>query len=203
MIKHLILLILILVNNSCNVETEKEIEITEKFKLEFLNDILSDTINIKILSSKDQLISNTPQLHRPIYISLKNPNPYPVQNFNHVKFISDTLDIKDTLFVKSQFESNESLKLDELEQFGFQIFDMEDVHERQEKIGYFEIDEEIDSINRGKKSSSILSISKPIFNKELNLAYVRIRHGSSGETLILEKENKKWKVKYTIGKWVE
>ena len=203
MIKHLILLILILVNNSCNVESEKEIEITEQFKLEFLNDILSDTINIKILSSKDQLISNIPQLHQPIYISLKNPNPYPVQNFNHAKFISDTLNIKDTLFVKSQFESNERLKLDELEQFGFRIFDMEDVYERQEKIGYFSIDEEIDSLNRGKNSSSILSISKPYFNKELNLAYVRIRHGSSGETLILEKENNKWKVKYTIGKWVE
>jgi hypothetical protein len=199
--KYLKILLIILTITSCKTEIVKEIEISEQFKLEFLNEILSDTIDIKIIESKEQLISNSPTIPPPFYLEINPENPK--VTFSFAKFISDTLKIYDTTFVKNQSKSNNSLNLNELTKYGFRIFDMESAINEQKENGYFLIDSKIDSLNKGKNSYKYLSITKPIFNKELNLAFIRVAQGYGGNTIILKKENGKWKRKYTVGGWVE
>lgn len=54
-----------------------------------------------------------------------------------------------------------------------------------------------------KNYFSYLSITKPIFNRELNLAYVRIRLGSGGMSRIYQNVNGTWDVKYEFDEYVE
>ncbi|MFC4740221.1 hypothetical protein ACFO3U_09480 [Flavobacterium ponti] len=49
----------------------------------------------------------------------------------------------------------------------------------------------------------LLTISKPLFNKQQNLAYIRFQRGFGGETVLFEKKNNKWKFKEILSSWVE
>lgn len=190
-------------NNKSELKTREltQIEINDEFKLDFLNQILSDSSKSRLLFDKKELISNLsinipPTLPKDI----KNPK----QTISHSEFISDTLRINDTDFVKGQFKKNKDFDISKIKQYGFNIIDIKQYTENE--IAW-------DSINNiaekyYKKNSleniySILYITKPIFNKELNLAYVRIRQGSGGMTRIYEKQNEIWKVKYELDEWVE
>jgi hypothetical protein len=193
-------IISILLICSCKGPKKDAVRISNEFKLEFLNEILSDTTELKILVSKKQLISNagsgymTPPFLPTDVKNLKN-------SISYTKFISDTLNIKDTIFVKQQRIDNAELDLNKLEDFGFKIFDLKSLLKRE--TPYNSIIELADSLNIGTNNYSYVKFSIPIFNKEKNLAYMRISQGSSGAALILEKENGKWKRKYEIYNWVE
>ena len=197
--KDLTIILLISINSSCIKDSIVENEITNEFKLEFLNQILSDTIELKIISSKQQLISNRALLPPPLLpISSANSK----KTVKHSKFISDKLNINDTTFVLKQFKSNKKMNLNELSNFGYRIYDM-DLHLFKDEIPINVIHKQIDSLNERKNSYSFLSITKPIFNKKQNLAYIRIGQSMGGKTLILEKENRKWNIKETLDEWVE
>ncbi len=94
------------------------------------------------------------------------------------------------------------MNLNELSNFGYRIYDM-DLHLFKDEIPINVIHKQIDSLNERKNSYSFLSITKPIFNKKQNLAYIRIGQSMGGKTLILEKENRKWNIKETLDEWVE
>lgn len=51
--------------------------------------------------------------------------------------------------------------------------------------------------------NSFLYETKPIFNKELNLAYMRIRPSSGRMTRIYEKRSGNWELKYKFDEWIE
>lgn len=50
---------------------------------------------------------------------------------------------------------------------------------------------------------SYLTLTKPIFNKDLNLAYVRIKLGSGGMSRIYQNINGTWVIKYEFDEYVE
>ncbi len=88
-----------------------------------------------------------------------------------------------------------------LSDYGFRIYDLR--HHFLENVFPFKVVErEIDSLNKGKNSYGLFSITKPIFNERLDLAYVRIGNGVAGKTLILEYKYGKWEIKKTIGEWI-
>ncbi|AXO79268.1 hypothetical protein DZC78_02370 [Olleya aquimaris] len=202
-----IILTLILVSckqtNKSESQTREltKIEITDEFKLEFLTQILSDSSKSRLLFDKRELISNLPAMVPPqLPIDPKNRN----RTISHFEFISDTLKINDIDFVREQFRENKDFNISRLEKNGFKVIDVEKYRENEiqwdsiNKIAekYYEENKMIDFY-------SFLHITKPIFNKELNLAYVRFRPGSGGMTRIYEKQNGIWKIKYEFDEWVE
>lgn len=178
-----------------------QIEITDEFKLEFYNQILSDSSDSRLLFDKRELITNWPEMTPPILpIDPKNYS----KTISHAEFISDTLKINDVDFVRKQFKENQDFDFLNLEKNGFKVIDVKGLKENQiewdsiDKIAekYYEENKMIDFY-------SFFHITKPIFNKNLNLAYVRIRSGSGGMTRIYEKKNGIWRVKYEFDVWVE
>ena len=156
-----------------------QIEITDEFKLEFLTQILSDSSKTKLLFNKKELISNLSINIPPnLPVDLKNPK----QTISHSEFISDTLKINDIDF-----------NVIDIKKYTDNGIEWDSINKIAEK--YY-------AKNRLENIYSVLYITKPIFNKELNLAYVRIRQGSGGMTRIYEKKNGIWKLKYELDNWV-
>lgn len=202
------ILILTLILISCRQNNKSEsqareitqIEITDEFKLEFLTQILSDSSKSRLLLDKRELISNLPAKVPPqLPIDPKNPN----QTISHFEFISDTLKINDIDFVRKQFRENKDFDISRLEKNGFKVIDVEKYIENE--IQWDSIDKIAEKYYEENKmiySYSFLQITKPIFNKELNLAYVRFSHGSGGMTRIYEKQNGIWRMKYQFDEWI-
>lgn len=177
-----------------------QIEITDEFKLEFLTQILSDSSKTKLLFNKKELISNLSINIPPnLPVDLKNPK----QTISHSEFISDTLKINDIDFIKGQFQKNKDFDISKIKEYGFNVIDIKKYTDNGiEWDSINKIAEKYYAKNRLENIYSVLYITKPIFNKELNLAYVRIRQGSGGMTRIYEKKNGIWKLKYELDNWV-
>jgi len=202
MIKDVSIFILLILFISCKENvTENSVEtneITNEFRLQFLNEILSDTIGLKLILSKNDLISNV------------NTLPPPSFNYNGEEFykeshyISVLLEIRDTLFVQKQFELNPTFSFDGLSKFGFNVFDVNSM--RKSGKGYYSVLNEVNLYYKDCKdckNDCLLVLSKPIFNKNRNKAYLRYGCGSDGRTLIFSKENNVWKIEKEIDIWVE
>jgi len=174
------------------------VEITNDFKLEFLSSILNDTTELRIISSKSELISNYHELGLP---NLPTKRGNSRETISHTKFISDTLNVRDTMFIRQQIIDNTKLDIDKLSEYGFKIFDQKILVDQ--NLSRKQIWDIADKLNAGTNNKSFLKISKPIFNKKQNLAYLMLEKGYFGETLILEKRDNKWRVKYMINEWEE
>ena len=178
-----------------------QIEITDEFKLEFLTQILSDSSKSRLLYDKRELISNLPAMVPPqLPIDPNNSS----RTISHFEFISDTLKINDIDFVRKQFIENKDFDISTIEKNGFKVIDVEKY--RENEIQWDSINKIADKYYEENKMIdfySFLHITKPIFNKELNLAYVRFRHGSGGMTRIYEKQNGIWEMKYEFDEWIE
>ncbi|WP_298951913.1 hypothetical protein [uncultured Nonlabens sp.] len=68
---------------------------------------------------------------------------------------------------------------------------------------YENILESADSINQKTGNYSFLKFTIPIFNKEKNLAYIRLEKDGSGEAIILEQKECGWKRNIQLYEWVE
>jgi len=198
-------LILINCNGKSKSKTDIDVliktEITNNFKLEFLNQILSDSSETKLIYDKKELISNHPLLP-PSFLSLDLENL--TQSISHADFISETLNVFDVDFIEKQFAKNKQFDLSKISKFGFNVIDIRSYMESGVKLDSItKIAKKYYEKNNIKNYSRVFYITKPIFNKELNLAYIRIGHGPSGMTLIYERRNNTWNQKYKIDKWVE
>ncbi|MCM4154297.1 hypothetical protein DHD05_22150 [Arenibacter sp. N53] len=177
---------LIIVIHSCKEENQsKEIEISNQFKLEFLNQILSDTNKLRIITSKEQLIA-TGDL---------TPGMMPMgsesgKSISHFKFISDSLGVNDIEFIKKQFVDNKEFDFNKLADYGFRVLDIENFKNLNDSISLYDYTEKI---NKGFNSYYRVIITKPIFNKSLNKAYVMI-NDYGGRTIVLEKRNGIWEI---------
>ncbi len=198
MIKDVSIFILLILFISCKENvTENSVEtneITNEFRLQFLNEILSDTIGLKLISSKSDLIANVNIIPAPVFYYNEK------EFYKESHYISEVLEIKDTLFVQKQFELNPTFSFDDLSNFGFTVFD---VNSRiKSGKGYYSILNEVNLYYedcKACKNDCLLVLSKPIFNK----VYLRYGCGSDGRTLIFSKENNVWKIEKEIDIWVE
>lgn len=179
-----------------------EVKVSNEFKLDFLNEILSDTSESRYFKSKVQLVSNFAYMIRDVDFLEENIEEIKFNSL--VEYKADILNTKDTLFIKNQIEDNKKLDLNNLSNYGYKIFDFKKC--LMDNINYDSIYKRIEltKIRNGLNlNSTLLMIDKPTFNKELNLAYIRFQEGSGGETVLFEKKNNKWKFKEIISSWVE
>jgi hypothetical protein len=166
-------------------------EITNEFRLQFLNEILSDTLELKLIQSKSNLISNS---------NILPPPSYDVDFFRESNYISEVLEINDTVFVQKQFDLNPTFNFDDLSKLGFIILDVKSIVKK--GGGYYKILDEVNLYYKNCDTCCMLVLSKPIFNKEKNKAYLRMGCGSGGRSIILEKKLNKWKVIKELDYWV-
>jgi len=188
--KKIILILIILLSISCK-QTEKnkdfeKIELNEKFKLDFLSQILSDSTDYKLLKKPNRFISN--------YFDLSPQFENDSLKISHSEYISQVLEINDIDFIKGQIEQNESFDYDKLGDYGFNILDAKGLIEK--GITYTKILEYTEK----KENYGFLIISVPIFNKDLNRAYIRL-YDFGGETIIFEKINGKWEITNRIDQY--
>ncbi|MEO9952489.1 hypothetical protein [Nonlabens sp.] len=206
--KNIIFLFLLSILIGCKESDSTATVITNEFKLEFLNEVFSDTVDIQILHSKSELISNfgrgymLPPLsmdHDMIKIitgsDFSYRTAYSPENtdLNELELISNSLLESDTVFIQKQRKSVSTIDLNELSAYGFKIFDIKGMSRN--NFSYENILQSADSINQKTGNYSFLKFTIPIFNKEKNLAYMRLQKGSSQSAIILEKTNNRWKRK--------
>ena len=170
-------------------------EITNEFRLQFLNEVLSDTIGLKLISSKSDLISNVNII--PPSVFYYNEKEF----YKESHYINEVLAINDTLFVQKQFELNPTFSFDDLSKFGFKVFDVNSMIKSGK--GHHYILDEVSSYYQDYKNCYLLFLSKPIFNKNRSKAYMTYGCGSEGKTVIFLKRNNVWEIEKEINSWVE
>ena len=179
---------------------QTEFFIDNKVKVEFLNEILSDTTNLKLLPDQNIMISDfnfLPDLSNSIF---KN-NQY--VKVSQIQFLSYHLNEKDTSFIIQQIDRNKTFNLKELSRFGFRILNTSELLKKGVSI------DSLSTIVLNKQTDTdrlyngyYILIDKPIFNKKMNRAFLSINGLHSGSRFVFKKENGNWK-KENIGSWVE
>lgn len=175
--------------------------ITNRFKLDFINEVLDDTsqVNLKWYKNPYIYIKN---------VEIKN---YPIKIKGILKYPSETESLsnhfksKDTVFIRNQISNKlqnqnlidyglKSVNQDKLTNYKFDDNGLE--------IEYLVSEDSILKVEKLLKSDGILYLSTPIFNKKLNLAYMETEHGPTGEHLVFEKKNNKWVTKSILSQWI-
>lgn len=181
---------------SCKEKAPKEVVesnvLTENIKLDFLHEILSDSTGNGILKSRNRYISNYFDIS-PLHLSIDIKNDS--LDFFESEYIAEKLEIQNINFIKQQMDANSSFDYDKLKKYGFNVLDVE---------GFIKkgiVGDAILEYTKKQGNYGMLMFSVPVFNKELNKAYIRM-YDFGGETLIYEKVNGKWRIKDKIDKYV-
>lgn len=187
-----------------NYDSNRNPIITEKFKLEFLNEVLKDSIILRgkyqnaLIFNKE--ITNTERLVRS---KIKGK----VETKSDIQIISLTLNEKDTSFVYNQYLDKE-FNIENLKPFGYKVIDWKNIRKNiyigdslvEEQV--FVAKDSLDNIYHYLEKNSSISLSKPIFNKLLNKAYIEVDfsyyHGSG---YLFEKTNNMWQFIDYAGGW--
>jgi len=182
LIKMILLLAVISCSNLRNRETVVTID-----PIELLNFVLTDTTDLNIVPDGYKVISD---------ISILGPPLMQARKFSD--FLVNILSETDTLFIKDQLRQSSNFRTDKLEEYGFTIVKISEVTPN---TG---IDWDYIYDNYGP---GILTVDRPIFNKSYNKAYIRIGyscgpHCGSGQEVILEKVDNKWRLKKITGTWI-
>ena len=161
--------------------------------IQFLNEVLSDTVNLKLIPSKRIIISNC-DFHR--------WNLSAFENYSDYDFLYELLEEKDTVFVKNQIDTLKCFRTTELKNFGFQVYDFK---KRLDKVEYDSIPKEIEKINISNGNpefgDGFIMIQRPIFNRKRDKILLRIDYTTSGIDYLLSKKNNSWEKK-KVGAWM-
>ncbi len=191
--------------NSCH----NDMEVNKKFKLKFLNQILSDTINLKLINSKKTLISNYTKLEPLNTIKVEgdtsNISKMIFYKISVAKRLSEVLNESDTIFLKSQLKSNKDLDILELSKFGFNTIDIKNSYKNKasfEELLQLYATIRNENIRNGlPEDYGFFFITKPIFNKKLDKAFIRVQHKEFQAPVneyIITKVKGKWSKKELI-----
>ena len=175
-------------------------KIEDNESTEFICEILSDTTELKIITSKNTLVSNfdwTP--NRPI-IGFDDKD----KEITQVTFISEILEEIDTLYVHKQLKSKNKIDFEKLKSDGFKIFDL--CTYSSENLTLEEIRQKASELNAENKlkinNDFFIMFKNPIFNRKGDKVYLRINYLTFGTEYLFIKENVK-RNKSKIGTWME
>ena len=172
--KKLIFLFLLSILIGCKESDSTATVITNEFKLEFLNEVFSDTVDIQILHSKSELISNFGRGYMSPPLSMDHDmiktitgsdfsyrTTYSPENtdLNELELISNSLSEPDTAFIQKQRKSVSTIDLKELSAYGFKIFDIKGMSRN--NFSYENILQSADSINQKTDNYSFFKIHNP------------------------------------------
>lgn len=178
--------ILLLLMISCSSFRDREaVEVIDP--IEFLSFVLTDTTDLNLVSNRLNIISD---------ISILGPPTFSAGKFSD--FLITILAETDTLFIKDQLRLCNNFRTDKLEGHGFTIIKISEIPPN---TG---IDWDYISDNYGQ---GILTVDRPIFNRNYTLAYVRFGFlcghlCGGGSDVILEKKAGKWILKETLTTWI-
>ncbi len=178
--------------------------ITEKYKLDFLKEVLKDSI---VLSGryKNALIFNKEIVNSKRLINDKVKGT--TQTKSDIQIIAMTLNEKDSSFVYNQYLDND-FNIENIQPNGHKIIDWKNIRKNiyigdslvEEQV--FVTKDSLESIYQYLKKNRSVSISKPIFNKPLNKAYIEVDFSYlNGSGFLYEKTNNKWQFKDYAGGW--
>lgn len=192
----LVLLLIGFVFISCIEDKSKVVNndsVSDEDCIQFLNEVLSDTINLKFIPSKRIIISNC-DFHRWNFSRFENYSDYEI--------LYELLEEKDTVFIKNQIDTLDCFKTNKLKNFGFQIYNFKKVLD---KVEYDSIPRKIEEINISNGNpefgDSFIMFQRPIFNKKRNKVLLRVDYMYSGEEFLLTKKNNTWEKK-KVGAWM-
>lgn len=162
--------------------------------IQLLNEVLSDTINLKLIPSKKVIISNC-DFHK---WNLSN-----FEDYSELDFFYELLEENDTTFINKQMDNLDCFKVTELKNFGFQIYNFKKLFD---KVEYDSIPKEIEKINISNGNPQFgdvfFMLQRPIVNKNRDKVILRIDYMTSGITYLLSKKNNTWEKK-KVGAWME
>ena len=184
-----------ILNNTDNAEIENIPIITNKFKIEFLNEILKDTSIYNLRHYKNPYIFQHSYYRDETRPNVKNGH---LENISLSKFISIYLKIKDTSFVSKQLDSLNIMDMGKLKDYGFKFIDWEKLKKYNYTTESLIVENLVsnDSIEKLEKAievDKIIWLTKPVFNKRVNKAYIEV--GNSiywSNALLYEKKKDKW-----------
>lgn len=198
--KNIIILIVSVLFLSCvnGNKSDKTVSIEHNNKLKFLNEILSDTIDLKLLPNQRIMISD-------INYIAKLPKSISQNEQNHlvseVEYLSHHLSEEDTSFIHQQIVDNEKFDLGLLSQYGFNMLNTKTLLKNGTSV--LDLCNIVKERNRNyKEEPCYILLDKPIFNKNMNRAYMMINTPHSGKEFLFSKENGAW-TKNEISSWVE
>lgn len=204
-----IAIFILITTYSCNkkknlgLELDNEVKpiITNQFKIDFINKILKDTsqLNMNLYNESFIFMLN---LDKKVYTVKNNLS---IKHLNEIQFLSLHLKSNDTIFIRKQLLENienedliksgiKSLNWDELIDYHFDDNDLD--------IEYFVSQDSINKVETLLKDKGILYLSTPIFNSDLNLAYLEMEHGVTGESIIFARKHNRWITKYVTNEWI-
>ena len=193
----LFLLLIGFVFISCNENKSKVVNddsVSDEECIQLLNEVLSDTINLKLIPSKKVIISNC-DFHK---WNLSN-----FEDYSELDFFYELLEENDTTFINKQMDNLDCFKVTELKNFGFQIYNFKKIFD---KVEYDSIPKEIEKINISNGNPQFgdvfFMLQRPIVNKNRDKVILRIDYMTSGITYLLSKKNNSWEKK-KVGAWME
>jgi hypothetical protein len=162
--------------------------ISNSFKLKVLNEILTDTTDLRLLDSSNQLIARFP-FGSYTHIDTIGMVSTGFEIISHSNYIAKRLN-EDTIYIKNQLLANRNFDLIQLKEYGFQIEDNSIMVENLKAIdtGFSAYDEFF--------WKNVTSIFKPVFNRKKDEVYVQIVREQSEYYIVLRKDkNGKWIIK--------
>ncbi len=168
---------------SCNEDKSKVVNndlVSDEECIQLLNEVLSDTVNLKFIPSKRIIISNC-DFHRWNFSRFENYSDYEI--------LYELLEEKDTVFIKNQIDTLDCFKTTKLKNFGFQIYNFKKVLDN---VEYDSIPRKIEKINiqngNPEFGDGFIMLQRPIFNRKRDKILLRIDYMNSGIDYLLSKK---------------
>lgn len=181
-------LLVIGIISSCSRNDGKIKSTIDIDKYQFINEIFNDTSQLKLIRNDIRVIADI------------NTTPTPIYNGTEIQYISENLSESDTLFLLSQIADRKLFKADNLQDYGFKILKLSELQDAK-----LSSDSLWNYVN-ANYGSGYFALSMPIFNKNLDLALIRISYScgyycGGGGTFVFVRQGGRWKLKTTLNGW--
>ncbi|WP_452221690.1 hypothetical protein [Lacinutrix salivirga] len=197
---------------SCKKEKEEVVVeeivtpiITEEFKINFLNDILSNKEdeylypyeykNPYLMFQTFEYTGNEDVIY---HKKMGKPSTFP-------EFINSYFKSTDTTFIINQLKGNLTLDVYQLSEKGYNIVDWDKIINYDDNYKEIKLvsNDSIKKLRDDYEREGQLMLGKPIFNKKLNKAHISMGYFMShGFDIIYKKENDNWVFEKTIMEYV-
>ena len=166
-------LILFLSNILLSCDDDKKL--SNKDKIKILTEIFSDKTKPHLFFKKCVFINI--QITKP-HSMFHNGKDY--ESYN--EYVSEILNVKDTIFINEQIIHNKNLKINSLRNFKFKFQNFED---------------------KKTNENCYVMISKPLFNKNEDRFYTIIQENGTQNQYLFKKNGNKWVVDKKFGLAIE
>ena len=190
-----IYLLLLFTSFSCVDKTQESVRsidvINDNYRNQFLVQALNDSLRYNLLHYKNPFIvqSQLNSNERKLTVINKELKKISLQSF-----LSKYLEENDTIFLSKQIDSLNTFDKSKLKNYGYKYINWQKL--KRENL-YSK--DSILMLEKQIETDKIIWITKPIFNKKLNKAYIEVGHSICwSNALLYEKIDKNWRYNKTI-----